>query len=99
MATIPTQTHPSSEKPAKTQRRYTVSYVPSQNGPSTPAINLSGKWLKDAGFDIGTGVTVKIAGDCIVLIPDSGEVQALREQLKQVKQVIKTVKAEVLNVL
>ena len=99
MATIPTQTHPSSEKPAKTQRRYTVSYVPSQNGSSTPAINLSGKWLKDAGFDTGTGVTVKIAGDCIVLIPDSGEVQALREQLKQVKQAIKTVKAEVLNAL
>lgn len=99
MATTPTQTHPSSEKPAKTERRYTVSYVPSQNGPSTPAINLSGKWLKDAGFDTGTGVTVKIAGDCIVLIPDSGEVQALREQLKQVKQAIKTVKAEVLSAL
>ncbi|EAM3013659.1 type I addiction module toxin, SymE family [Salmonella enterica subsp. enterica serovar Stanley] len=99
MATIPTQTHPSSEKPAKNQRRYTVSYVPSQNGPSTPAINLSGKWLKDAGFDTGTGVTVKIAGDCIVLIPDGDEVQALREQLKQMKQAIKTVKAEVLNAL
>lgn len=99
MATTPTQTHPSSEKPAKTERRYTVSYVPSQNGPSTPAINLSGKWLKDAGFDTGTGVTVKIAGDCIVLIPDGDEVQALREQLKQVKQAIKTVKAEVLSAL
>ncbi len=99
MATTPTQTQPSFEKPAKTERRYTVSYVPSQNGPSTPAINLSGKWLKDAGFDTGTGVTVKIAGDCIVLIPDGDEVQALREQLKQMKQAIKTVKAEVLNAL
>ena len=99
MATIPTQTHPSPATPIRTERRYTVSYVPSQNGPSTPAINLSGKWLKDAGFDTGTGVTVKIAGDCIVLIPDDDEVQALREQLKQMKQAIKMVKAEVLNAL
>lgn len=99
MATIPTQTQTKSKKPAKTERRYTVSYVPSQNGPSTPAINLSGKWLKDAGFDTGTGVTVKIAGDCIVLIPDGDEEQALREQLKQMKQAIKMVKAEVLNAL
>lgn len=99
MATIPTQTHPSSATPIKTARRYTVSYVPQQGNTSTPSLNLSGKWLKEVGFNIGTGVTVKIAGDCIVLIPDSGEVQALREQLKQVKQAIKTVKAEVLSAL
>ncbi|EGD1495442.1 hypothetical protein N5Z71_002973 [Salmonella enterica] len=32
-------------------------------------------------------------------IPDGDEVQALREQLKQMKQAIKTVKVEVLNAL
>ena len=32
MATIPTQTHQSSEKPAKTERRYTVSYVMVRRG-------------------------------------------------------------------
>lgn len=93
MATIPTQTHPLSEKIAKTQRRYTVGYVPNRGDTSTPSLNLSGKWLKQAGFDTGCGVTVKIADDCIVLIPDNDEMQELREQLKQVKEGIKVMKA------
>ncbi|QMV16762.1 SymE family type I addiction module toxin [Vibrio spartinae] len=52
---------------------------------STPDIHLKGKWLREAGFETGTPVTVKIAGDCIVLIPDSPQEQALREQLAQLK--------------
>ncbi|GKX56566.1 hypothetical protein SOASR030_26780 [Leminorella grimontii] len=99
MATIPTQTHPSSEKPAKTQRRYTVGYVPNQGDTSTPAINLGGKWLREAGFDTGVGVTVKIADDCIVLIPDNDEVHELRTQLKQVKEAVKVMKEGVLSEL
>ncbi|WP_415860611.1 SymE family type I addiction module toxin [Vibrio metschnikovii] len=46
---------------------------------------LKGKWLREAGFETGTPVIVKIAGDCIVLIPDSPQKQALREQLAQLK--------------
>ncbi|WP_333498793.1 SymE family type I addiction module toxin [Kluyvera sp. CHPC 1.2972] len=99
MATIPTQTHPSSTTPIKTERRYTVSYVPQQGNTSTPALNLSGKWLKEAGFDTGTGVTVKIAGDCIVLIPDNDEMKALREEIKQMKKMVNAVKEGVLNAL
>nr|WP_111741358.1 SymE family type I addiction module toxin [Leminorella richardii] len=99
MATIPTQTHPSSEKPAKTQRRYTVGYVPNHSDTSTPALNLSGKWLREVGFDTGINVTVKIAGDCIVLIPDNEEVHELRTQLKQVKEAVKVMKEEVLSSL
>ena len=72
MATIPTQTQTKSKKPAKTERHYTVSYVPNRGDTSTPALNLSGKWLREVGFDTGTRVTVKIAGDCIVLIPEKG---------------------------
>ncbi|SQI34222.1 Putative endoribonuclease symE [Leminorella richardii] len=85
MATIPAQTHPLSTKAVKTQRRYTVGYLPSQGNTETPSLHLSGKWLRDIGFNIGTGVTVKIAGDCIVLIPDNDEVHELRKQLQQVK--------------
>ncbi|SHO59240.1 SymE family type I addiction module toxin [Vibrio quintilis] len=48
-------------------------------------IHLKGKWLREAGFETGTPVTVNIAGDCIVLIPDSPQEQALREQLTQLK--------------
>ena len=79
----------------KAQRRYTVGYLP--NGKDTPAIKLSGKWLSEAGFTTGTGVTVKIAGDCIVLIPDSPQEQALREQLAQVKNMLSRVKQDVLS--
>lgn len=99
MATIPTQTHPSSATPIKTERRYTASYVPQQGNTSTPSLNLSGKWLKEVGFNIGTGVTVKIAGGCIVLIPDNDEMKALREEIKQMKQAVKAVKEGVLNAL
>ena len=99
MATIPTQTHPLSATPIKTERRYTVSYVPQQGYTSTPSLNLSGKWLKEVGFNIGSGVTVKIAGGCIVLIPDNDEMKALREEIKQMKQAVKAVKEGVLNAL
>ena len=99
MATTPTQTHPSSGTPIKTERRYTVSYVPQQGNTSTPSLNLSGKWLKEVGFDTGTGVTVKIAGGCIVLIPDNDEMKALREEIKQMKNMVKAVKEGGLNAL
>lgn len=48
--------------------------------------------LKEAGFDTGRGVTVRISKGCIVLIADDDEVQALREQLYQVQQVVKGIK-------
>lgn len=95
MATIPTQTDLLSEKPVKTQRRYTVGYVPNHGDTSTPSLNLSGKWLRDVGFETGTGVTVKIAGDCIVLIPDNDEIHELRKQLQQIKQAFIGLKGEV----
>ncbi|WP_320204178.1 SymE family type I addiction module toxin [Pluralibacter gergoviae] len=79
---------------SKAQRRCTVGYLP--NGSDTPLIKLSGKWLREAGFNTGTGVTVKIAGDCIVLIPDSPQEQELREQLAQVKGVLSQVKQDVM---
>ncbi|MDV5354846.1 type I addiction module toxin, SymE family [Kosakonia sp. SMBL-WEM22] len=95
MATTPTQTHPS----PKTERRYTVGYAPNQGDTSTPCLNLSGKWLKEAGFTTGKGVTVKIAGECIVLIPDNDNEHALRQELKQMRQAVKAVKEGVLSAL
>ena len=89
MATIPTESQIASQEIVKNQRRYTVGYVPNRGDTSTPALNLSGKWLREAGFDSGIGVTVKIAGDCIVLIPDKDEVTELREQLRLVKLAVK----------
>ncbi|WZV97922.1 SymE family type I addiction module toxin [Kosakonia sp. BYX6] len=99
MVMIPTQTHPSSKPSLKTHRRYTVGYAPNRGDTSTPCLNLSGKWLKEAGFVTGTGVTVKITEGCIVLIPDNDEVRELHEELKQLKQAVKMVKEGVLSAL
>lgn len=87
---------------SKTQRRYKVSYVRVRHEnrrnitktyySSHPCLTLKGDWLKEAGFDTGGGVTVKISQGCIVLMADGDEMQELREQLYQAKQVIRGIK-------
>lgn len=57
-----------------------------------PSLHLKGDWLKEAGFDTGCGVTVKISQGCIVLMADNNEGQELREQLYQVRQGVKGIK-------
>ncbi|MFG3826245.1 SymE family type I addiction module toxin, partial [Escherichia coli] len=57
------------------------------------------KWLREAGFEIGTGVTVKISEGCIVLMADGNELQELREQLYQTKQVVKGMRDGMFSVL
>ncbi|WP_368299449.1 hypothetical protein [Kluyvera sichuanensis] len=42
---------------------------------------------------------MKIVGDCIVLIPDNDEMKALREEIKQMKNMVKAVKEGGLNAL
>ncbi len=61
---------------SKTQRRCTVGYLPNRS--DTPVIKISAKWLREAGFEIGTGVTVKISEGCLILLADNNEVQELR---------------------
>ncbi|ARA74418.1 type I toxin-antitoxin system SymE family toxin [Pectobacterium brasiliense] len=87
---------------SKTQRRLKVGYVgishtnrktkiPTRYSQS-PSLHLRGDWLKEAGFDTGRGVTVKISEGCIVLMADNHEVRELREELYLVKQVVKGMK-------
>ncbi|WP_286133180.1 SymE family type I addiction module toxin [Tatumella sp. OPLPL6] len=63
----------------------------------TPLIKLSGKWLRELGFDTCTGVMVKIAKDCIVLIPASPQEQELREKLTQVKNTLSRVRQDIFS--
>ncbi|EJH7538698.1 SymE family type I addiction module toxin [Salmonella enterica] len=58
-------------------------------------MHLKGEWLAEAGFDTGRAVTVRISQGCIVLIADGNEAQELREQLYQVRQVVKGIKEAV----
>ncbi|EJH0871010.1 SymE family type I addiction module toxin [Escherichia coli] len=62
-------------------------------------IKISAKWLREAGFEIGTGVTVKISEGCLILLADNNEVQELRRELYQVKQVVKEMKNGISGVL
>ncbi|ASO41142.1 type I toxin-antitoxin system SymE family toxin [Salmonella enterica subsp. enterica serovar Derby] len=57
-----------------------------------PSLHLKGDWLEEAGFKTGRGVTVKVSEGCLTIIADNNEVQELREQLYQAKQVVKGVK-------
>ncbi|HHV7382221.1 TPA: SymE family type I addiction module toxin [Escherichia fergusonii] len=94
---------------SKTQRRYKVGYVRARHINSKtymttyysrhPSLHLKGDWLKEAGFDTGRGVTVKISEGCLTIIADSNEVQELREELYQVKQAVKGMKSGISDVL
>ncbi|AUT94262.1 type I toxin-antitoxin system SymE family toxin [Citrobacter europaeus] len=89
-------------KISKAQRRYKVGYVSTRHEDRKtgmaryysyhPSLHLKGDWLKEAGFETGRGVAVKISDGCIVLMADINEVQELREQLYQARQVVKGVK-------
>ncbi|MES0323467.1 SymE family type I addiction module toxin [Citrobacter sedlakii] len=57
-----------------------------------PSLHLKGDWLKEAGFETGRGVTVKILQGCIVLMAQNNEMQELREQLYQARQVVEGIK-------
>ncbi|MEB6533532.1 SymE family type I addiction module toxin [Pantoea stewartii] len=57
----------------KTQRHYTVGYVPKFGDASTPALNISGKWLRELGFETGTKVRAEISKGCIVLQVETPE--------------------------
>ncbi|BBV08026.1 TPA: SymE family type I addiction module toxin [Providencia stuartii] len=67
-------------KSQKTERYYTVGYAPNGSKASPlPAIHLKGQWLKEAGFETGFTFTVKILNGCLVLIPDSEDIRAVKQ--------------------
>ncbi|MFK8257991.1 endoribonuclease SymE [Erwinia sp. AnSW2-5] len=62
------QHHKSEAGTPTTTRAYTVSYI---RDPRTfervPAITLKGAWLKEAGFDTGTPLNVRVLPGCLIL--------------------------------
>ncbi|AMG68814.2 SymE family type I addiction module toxin [Providencia stuartii] len=68
----------------KTERFYTVSYAlnGSKAGP-LPTICLKGQWLKADGFEIGFTFTVKILNCYLLLITDSEDICAIKQQNQQ----------------
>ncbi|MDE9534634.1 SymE family type I addiction module toxin [Xenorhabdus bovienii] len=77
---------------AKTERYYTVGYVPQNDKTNAPPAHLKGQWLKAAGFAIGGSVTVKIMDGCLVLIPASSETNSLKQQYQRQRAQISEIK-------
>ncbi len=74
-----------------TERTLIVGYRPHVFDKSTPSLNLSGKWLRAAGFDTGDKITVKVMDGCIVLMAHNPYEQKLLAELKQAQQKLKDI--------
>ena len=82
---------------AETERSVIVGYRPHGLDKSTPKLQLSGKWLRDVGFDTGAHITVKVMNGCIVLVPFSNREEVLVRELNEVRRSLSTVKNAVLT--
>ncbi|WP_036771232.1 SymE family type I addiction module toxin [Photorhabdus australis] len=87
-------------KATKTERFYTVGYVPQNDkAKAPPAIHLKGQWLKAAGFDKGCTLTVKIMDGCLVLIPDSEAMQQQNQQYQRQQAQLSEIKLRMRELL
>ena len=59
------------EEEVKT-RKYTVGYAPNRDRPNpSPQLTLSGKWLKEMGFEVGSHYTLtRQAGQLIIRLTE-----------------------------
>ncbi|MFW5407129.1 type I addiction module toxin, SymE family [Pectobacterium brasiliense] len=82
MATL----HSTSDLPAtKPERTFIVGYRPKCLDTSTPSITLSGKWLREAGFETGNHYTLKVMPGCLVLVTLTDKEETLTKELTQTK--------------
>ncbi|USR65136.1 type I toxin-antitoxin system SymE family toxin [Providencia stuartii] len=53
-------------------RRYSVGYLPNNGKPNpSPQLTISGKWLKELGFEVGTHYTlIRQAGQLIIRLAE-----------------------------
>ncbi|WP_072570984.1 SymE family type I addiction module toxin [Enterobacter sp. SA187] len=77
----------------KSERSVIVGYRPHGRDKSTPNLILKGKWLREAGFDTGHQVTVKVMNGCIVLMAYNEQEQRLQDELKAAQQRIKRIES------
>ncbi|WP_340610193.1 SymE family type I addiction module toxin [Xenorhabdus bharatensis] len=93
MAKVHSKQNRAVNKAARTERYYTVGYVPQNDKTSAPpAIHLKGRWLKQAGFEIGGTLTVKIMDGCLVLIPDSDDTRTMKQQYQRQQNQLSEIK-------
>ncbi|EFE55077.1 hypothetical protein PROVRETT_06244 [Providencia rettgeri DSM 1131] len=64
-----------------------------------PAIHLKGQWLKDAVFETGFTFTVKILNGCLVLLPNSEDTRAIKQQNQQQQAQLSEIKNSIRGVM
>ncbi|WP_140181567.1 type I toxin-antitoxin system SymE family toxin [Providencia stuartii] len=65
-----------------------VGYAP-KGSKATPPLAIN---LKDTGFETGFTFTVKILNGCLVLIPDSEDIRAIKQQNQQQQAQLSAIK-------
>ncbi|MDZ4031982.1 SymE family type I addiction module toxin [Kluyvera ascorbata] len=88
--------HSTLDLPAtKTERTIIVGYRPQGANKNTPSLTVSGKWLREAGFETGQQVSVKVMDGCIVLMAYGEQEQKLLSELKETQLKLKGIEAAV----
>ena len=64
----------------KEYRNMTVSEMSGYRYKLTPAIRLSGQWLKSVGFDIGDKILVKCENGRLIITPDEARASLIDEE-------------------
>ena len=64
----------------KKYRNLTVSEVSGYRYKATPAIRISGQWLKSVGFEIGDKILVKCENGRLVITPDEVRENLIEEE-------------------
>ena len=64
----------------KKYRNLTVSEVSGYRYKATPAIRISGQWLKSVGFEIGDKILVKCENGRLIITPDEDRENLVEEE-------------------
>lgn len=64
----------------KKYRNMTVTEMSGYCYKPTPAIRISGKWLKTVGFDIGDKILVKCENGRLIITPDTAGMKLAEEE-------------------
>ncbi len=78
-----------------TSRELIVGYRPRGRDKSSPSLTISGKWLREVGFDTGQHYTLRAMNGCIVLTAFTEKEETLTAELKEARQWLEGIKAAV----
>ena len=64
----------------KEYRNMTVSEVSGYRYKATPAIRITGQWLRSVGFEIGDKILVKCENGKLIITPDEARENLIKEE-------------------